>query len=70
MTKLTFSKPKTLSQKNYRLTRATPVKRNKFLKVREPNGDYIKKGIGDYFSDEQFDYVAANSHYEVTVNIQ
>ena len=46
------------------------MKSNKFLKVREPNGDSIKKGIGDYFSDEQFDYVAANSHYEVTVNIQ
>ena len=70
MTKLTFSKPKTLSATNYRLTRATPVKRNKFLKVREPSGDYIRKGIGDYFSDEQFDYVAANSHYEVTVTIQ
>lgn len=46
------------------------MKSNKFLKVREPNGDYIKKGIGDYFSDEQFDYVAANSHHEVTVTVQ
>ena len=70
MTKLTFSKAKTLSATNYRLTRATPVKRNKFLKVREPGGDYIMKGIGDYFSNKQFDEVAGNNRYEVTVNIQ
>ena len=69
-TKLTFSKSKSLTPSNYRLTRATPVKRDKFLKVREPGGDYIMKGIGDYFSNEQFDDIASKTHNEVTVNIQ
>ena len=70
MIKLTFSKPKSLTPSNYRLTRATPVKRDKFLKVREPGGGYIMKGIGDYFSNEQFDSIASSSKHEVTVNIQ
>jgi hypothetical protein len=70
MTKLTFSKPKTLNASNFRLTRATPVKRNKFLRVREPGGGYIMKGIGDYFSNEQFDSIASSSKHEVTVSIQ